>query len=219
MSARGGAARRRVLVELCPPGEIIVDVGADHGHVAAAVGAIATERHPRRIGRRDVPWVVADGLRPFRRVDVAIIAGMGAHTIIGILQAGPRPGAAVLHAPDDPPVLRRWLAENGWRIDAEALAPEAGRYAEVLRVVPGEETATGPWLHFGPRLLTGRDPHLRAHLEELHAWHTRLAAQIGERAPEKSRVLSTRAAFLAERLRERDLGSSLSVTKGSGNLP
>lgn len=131
----------------------VIDVGADHGHVAHALGAIATERDPRRLGRPDVRWVVADGLRPFREVGTAIIAGMGAHTIIGILSAGPRPSRLILHAQDDPPTLRRWLAANGWRIDDEVMVPEGRGYAAILLANPGEETATGLHLHYGPRLL------------------------------------------------------------------
>lgn len=176
---------------------MIVDVGADHGHVAHAVGAIATEAAPGRIGRRDVPWVIADGLAPFRHVDIAIVAGMGALTIARILAAAPRPTrAVVVHAQDDPPVLRAWLAANGWRIDAEALAPEASRFAEVIRAVPGVELATGPRLAFGPRLLAGGDPHLDAHLRHLHAHHARLAAQTASADPRRSAEEQAKAAFL-----------------------
>jgi tRNA A22 N-methylase len=195
----GGRARRQVLIELCPevPGGVVVDVGADHGNVAYCLGAIATERQPRRMGRRDVRWVVADGLRPFRRVDVAIVAGMGAHTIARILERGPRPQvAAILHAQDDPPLLREWLAANGWRIEAERLAPEAGRFAEVLRVVPGVEEATGDELRFGPRLLRGDDRLLPAHLAELEAYYRRLSEETRDRAPTKYERYARWSTFL-----------------------
>ena len=150
---------------MTPDAPFIVDVGADHGHVAHALGAIATERMPHRAGRGDVPWVIADGLRPFRSVDVAIIAGMGALTIAGILERGPRPSTAVLHCPDDPPRLRRWLAENHWKIEAEGLAPEGRRVAEVIRVVQGQETASGMDLDYGP--LLPADPLWGRHLQQL----------------------------------------------------
>ena len=168
---RRGRPRRELLVRMVPPvpeGAVVVDVGADHGHVAHALGCVASERSPGIAGRPELPWVLADGLAPYRHVDVAVIAGMGARTIAGILARGPRPRiAAVLHAQDDPPKLRGWLAAHGWRIDAEGLAPEAGRYAEVIRAVPGVEEATGETLALGPRLLAGTDPLLRAHLEQL----------------------------------------------------
>lgn len=200
---RGGAARRRAIVALCPDDRPLVDVGADHGHVAHALGGIATERRPRRIRRRDVPWVVADGLAPFREVPVAVIAGMGALTIAGILDRGPRPWVLVAHAQDDPGRLRTYLAAHGWRIDAEQLAREAGRFAEVLRAVPGQEPASGLALELGPRLLEGDDPLLRAWMEHTCRYWAGLKAQTEGHAPEVASRAGRRAAFLQDHLRRR----------------
>lgn len=200
---RRGLARRRVILDLVPKGRHVIDVGADHGHVAAALGAIATERMPHRRGRTDVRWVVADGLAPFRSVDVAIIAGMGAVTIEGILTRGPTPRVAIVHPPDDPQRLRGWLAANGWRVDAERLAPEGNRYAEVIRAVRGVETATGLELAYGPRLLAEGDPWLVPHLEHHLAWNEDLAARVGDKAPEVRDAALARAAFLREQLHAR----------------
>jgi tRNA A22 N-methylase len=200
---RRGAGRRRLLVALCPRDRLVVDVGADHGHVAHALGGIATERLPHRIGRRDVRWVVADGLSPFREVPVAVIAGLGARSIQRILARGPRPGVLVAHAPDDPGALRVWLAEDGWRIDAEGLAREGNRFAEVLRAVPGRETAAGLALELGPRLLEGDDPLLRAWMEHTRSYWDGLAVRTAVAAPVVSGRAAERAAFLEECLRQR----------------
>jgi len=193
-------ARRRLIVSLVPRGRLVVDVGADHGHVAHALGAIATERQPHRRGRPDVRWVVADGLAPFRHVPVAVITGMGARTIAGILDRGPRPDVLVAHCPDDPSTLRRYLAAKGWRIDAEGLARENKRFAEVLRAVPGTETATGLTLEHGPRLLEGDDPLLRPWLEhERSHWHA-IARATRQRAPEAHAEATRHARFLQAHL-------------------
>ena len=178
---RGGRERRALLVKLTPDAPFVVDVGADHGHVAHALGAVATERQPHRAGRPDVRWVIADGLLPFRRVDVAIIAGMGALSICEILERGPRPQTVVLHCPDDPPRLRRWLAAHGWRIDAEGLAHEAGRFAEVIRAVHGQETATGETLDYGPKLPA--DPLWGQHVAQLLGHWSDIAAKTANRDP------------------------------------
>jgi tRNA A22 N-methylase len=200
---RRSLLRLRAITELCPPAEVIVDVGADHGHVAHALGTIATEREPDRRGRRDVPWVVADGLTPFRRVDVAIIAGMGAHTILGILDAGPRPGTVIAHAQDDPGALRRGLAARGWRIDAERIAPEGPRYAEVLRLVDGIEPSTDLVLEFGPKLLSGDDPYLREHLLRRLWLIDDLVDKTRSTAGDRHLELLRRQAFLRDILRSR----------------
>lgn len=185
---------------LCPraPGWVVVDVGADHGHVAHALGAIAVERAPNRIGRRDVPWVVCDGLAAFRGVDVAVVAGMGARTIAGILARGPRPTrAAVVHAADDPQLLRITLAGQGWRIDAERLAREGRRIVEVMRIVPGDEPSRGLSLRFGPRLLADGDPLLAEHLAAEHRRCAAVADRTAGRDPERHAEYASRARFLA----------------------
>ena len=151
---RTGRPRRDLLVALCPRGpHPIIDVGADHGHVARRLNCIATERMPNRMGKAHHKWVISDGLTAFREVGVAIIAGMGARTIAGILDRGPRPSHLVLHAQDDPNLLRHYLAKHNWRITAEALAPEAGAFAQVIVATQGQENHSGLLLEYGPLLL------------------------------------------------------------------
>lgn len=167
--SRLAADRWRAIVALVEavraPGHVVVDVGADHGHVAHALGAIAVERAPHRIGRPDVPWIVSDGLTALAHVDIAVVAGMGAHRIADIVARGPAPTVAIVaHAPDDPPTLRQRLAASGWRIDAEVVVKEGPRHAFVLRATPGIETASGEALAIGPVLLrhAPHDPLVRA---------------------------------------------------------
>ena len=95
--------RHRLLVHMCPDVPCIIDVGADHGYVAERLGAIASERMPHRRGTTPVPWVVADGLKPYKRADAAIIAGMGASKIIDIVSHAPEIPTLILHATDNQP--------------------------------------------------------------------------------------------------------------------
>jgi tRNA A22 N-methylase len=178
--ATAGRPRRALILRLARealaqlgPDAVVVDVGCDHGHVAAALGAIGVERRRQRLPQRDdVPLVVADGLTPFREVDLAVITGMGAETILAVLDAGPRPKVAVVHTPERAWALRLGLAARGYRIDAEGLAPEARGFAEVSRVSQGPEPSTGLSLAFGPRLL--EDPLLLDHVAHERArWSVR----------------------------------------------
>ncbi len=205
-----GRARRDVIISLVPPGRTVVDVGCDHGHTARALGAIGTERRTHRLPRyRDLRLVVADGLRCFRAVDVAIITGIGAWQIGRILSEGPRPAVAVVHAPDRPAWLRRWCADNGWRIDAERLAPEGRRYAEVMRVVPGVEPHTGLELAFGPFIV--RDPLVRQHAEQLLGYWTDFHRRVGPRNAEKGAEAVAWCTFLRHFL---DTGSTDGAPSG-----
>lgn len=198
MSKRAGDARLERLFELAQPVRgVVVDVGSDHGRIAegllarAEPGAqvISTERRSHRLSRDTrVPCVVADGLAPFRQVDLAVIAGMGPHAILGILSRGPRPARAVVHSPDRTDTLRQGLKDQGWRIDAEALAPEGRRFAEVLRIVPGDEPASGHLLWFGPRLWAGDDPLLADHVASVTAHWRRVATSAPEGSPGHTRA-------------------------------
>lgn len=192
--------RLKALVELCPDVHPIVDVGADHGYVAHSLGAIAVERLPQRRGRVNVRWVVADGLAPFRNVGTAIIAGMGADKIIGILAKASRPQALVLHAQDDPGRLRQALTRDGWRIDAERLVPEARGFATVLRALPGVEPSAGWWLFFGPRLLVDGDPLRRDWLTQERATRQRWLSELPEQATTRRAEVAEQLAFLDARL-------------------
>ena len=192
-----GRARREAIISLVPPTGAVVEVGCDHGHTAFALGAIGTERRAHRLPRRsDLRLVVADGLRCFRSVDVAVVTGIGAWQIGRILSEGPRPSVAVVHAPDRPAWLRRWCAANGWRIDAERLAPEGRRFAEVMRVVPGREPHEGLVLAFGPKLLT--DPLAKSHAELLAGYWSSVLVRVGPHSPVKAAEAREWLAFLEE---------------------
>ncbi|MCB9758711.1 MAG: tRNA (adenine(22)-N(1))-methyltransferase TrmK [Alphaproteobacteria bacterium] len=199
-----GQPRREAILSLLVPAGLVVDVGCDHGHIAAAIQArgfavVATERRRHRLPERaDVPRVVADGLEPFRTVDLAVITGMGPHAILDILARGPAPRVAIVHTPDRTDTLRQGLADAGWRIDAERLAPEGHRFAEVIRVVRGEEPHEGHALWFGPGLRD--DPLLPRHAASVRAHWTRVAARAPEGSPGHARAVGWLAFLDAEGL-------------------
>jgi len=198
--ARSGRPRRELLVRLASLGpQPRVDVGADHGQVAKALGCIATEIQVVRTSRLSLPWVVADGVDCFRALGTVVIAGMGARTIGRILSRAPPIERAVLHAQDDPCALRVWLAENGWKITQEGLAPEAGRFAEVVVAVPGVETTTGLSLEYGPALLKSKDPLLVPHLRQL-SQHLGRLAELSRPSPAAHARHAERLNFILERL-------------------
>ncbi len=195
-------ARRAAIVSLLPPNPtLIVDVGADHGHLAAAVGAIAVERRPHRRSAASLPWVITDGLSAFREVPVAVIAGIGARTIAAILERGVAPVVAILHAPDDPGLLRTLVVTAGWRLEAEALAPEGPRYAEIVRVSRGAEPSSGLHLLHGPHLLEGHDPHREAWLGTKIAALEARRPQVRLGPPATLARLDADLAFLRSQLR------------------
>jgi tRNA A22 N-methylase len=192
--------RHAALVELCPPGGLIVDVGADHAAIARRVGAIAIEREPQRRAGPAPAWLIADGLSALRRVDTAILAGMGARRIHAILAAGPTPNTVIAQAEDDPAWLRLHLAAAGWRLDAERLVRVQKGFAEIGRWVRGTEPHDGLTLAYGPHLLHDRPEPLLDHLAERRAWWHAVAEQTRAARPERAAEADAHVAFLDAQL-------------------
>ncbi len=193
-----GRPRREVIVELAhaaPYNTPIIDVGCDHGYITAALGAIGSERAANRLpSTRKGLFAVADGLKPYRHVGMAIITGIGAREIARILENGPAPEQAILHAPDRPSWLRQWLAENGYCITHERLAPEARGFAEIMRVARGQEPHSGHQLWFGPHL--PQDPLIIAHAQHsLRRWQG-ISDSLGQSAPERQQEVTAWITFL-----------------------
>lgn len=116
---------------------------------------------------------------------VLILAGMGGPTICGVLTRGEAVALAsrrlVLQPQNRPDIVRRWLRDHGYALVAEDLVCERGRFYPVIAAVPADTGldarragfAEELWpgvpeeilLEYGPRLLAGRHPVLKAQLK------------------------------------------------------
>ncbi len=211
--------RLRAVASLVPPGTRVADIGTGHGNLprwlldsSRVAHCIATERTresgPRLASAPGLDVRFGDGLRVLRpedRVDVLIISGLGARSIIGILDddRGPAAGAGriVLQPQTEAGRLRRWLVGNGRTIVAERMARERGRfYTAIAATAGGGPLPTHPTLsaeellEAGPCLVASRNPLVRSywrrHLERLE--------RILDRAPRATQhSLARRRALLA----------------------
>ena len=160
------------------PGERVADIGCDHGYLAIhllqtgkAQSVIASDinegplqsaiRNAEKYGvRNKIEFYLSDGARKIPRdFDTMVCAGMGADTIISILDAAPWLRDAkyrlILQCQSKTPTLRRYLSETGFRIYEESVLRD-GRFLytvmevswqpEYLKLTPGE------W-YFPPALL------------------------------------------------------------------
>ena len=160
------------------PGERVADIGCDHGYLAIhllqtgkARSVIAADinegpllsavRNAEKFGVRDrIEFHLSDGARKIPRdFDTMVCAGMGADTIISILEAAPwlrdPKYRLILQCQSKTPTLRRYLSETGFRIYEESVLRdgrflytimEAGWRPEYPKLTPGE------W-YFPPALL------------------------------------------------------------------
>lgn len=179
--------RLRAIADLVPTGcRCLADVGTDHGYIPAAlllegrveravaadVGALPLE-HARRTARRlgldaSIDFRLGDGLTVLSpgEADVTIIAGMGGDNIVSILSAAPWARKGLLLQPmSRAEVLRRWLTENGYAVEAERLVQDKGVIYPILTVESGDVPPASPAEAWGGFLLA-HDPLWGAYLEE-----------------------------------------------------
>jgi tRNA (adenine22-N1)-methyltransferase len=129
------------------PCSVFADVGCDHGKVseyvaesklaqsvlALDISEKCLQKAKRRLSKFDnVEFHVADGLKGIRQVDTAVICGMGANTIIGILSAIEYKPYLILGAQKNLDELRRWLSANGYAISKDFVVEEDGIFYEII---------------------------------------------------------------------------------------
>lgn len=147
--------RLRLAAELCRGGRRIIDVGCDHAYLSLALVRAGAEHAyasdlregPLAAARANiaaagesarVETVLCAGLEAFSPGDgdTVVICGMGGETIAEILAGAPWAGDGahrlVLQPMTCAPRLRKWLAENGYTVEREALAREGRRLYTVL---------------------------------------------------------------------------------------
>ncbi|MDU4959789.1 MAG: class I SAM-dependent methyltransferase [Sporomusaceae bacterium] len=219
--------RLAAVASMVPAGCRLADIGTDHaylplqlaanGHIERAVAidvnpgpyksACDAVRRERQTGRIDVR--IGNGLQPLNpgEIDVAVMAGMGAMTMIAILEARPDITASlarlILQPMTAAPQLRRWLQANGWMIVDETIVRDEGRLYEIIAAVPGV-MAAGDLLEVGPLLWQRRHPLLgellRQRLETHYLIRNEMAKSAAARENPKYQEQEAIIAILEERL-------------------
>ena len=165
-------------------GDRIADVGCDHGYLSIhlltqgiARSAIASDvaegplqsavRNAEKFGVRDkIAFFLSDGVRNIPRdFDTLVCAGMGADTMISILEAAPwlkdPKYRLILQCQSKRPELRKYLYAQGWHIPRETLVKEGKFYYPITEVIyePGHSLTPGGY-HITPALIQSGSPLL-----------------------------------------------------------
>lgn len=165
-------------------GDRVADIGCDHGYLSIhlltqgiARSVIASDvneqpllsavRNAEKFGVADrIRFFLSDGLRNVPRdFDTMICAGMGADTMISILEAAPWLRSPqyrlILQCQSRRQELRRYLCGAGWRISRETLVKEGRFLYPITEAVyaPGE-TLTPGGCYLPPALLESGSPLL-----------------------------------------------------------
>ena len=172
-------------------GDRVADIGCDHGYlgihllkngIASSVIAADINEQPlhsatvnaRRFGLGNkMRFYLSDGARNIPRdFDVMVCAGMGADTMISILEAAPwlrdSQYRLVLQCQSRTPALRRYLWEQGWQIRRETLAKDGKFVYSVLEAVYAAGGEAAPWEYYISRqLLQDRNPLLKEYYSRI----------------------------------------------------
>ena len=152
------------------PGDRVADVGCDHGYlgiyllkngIASAVIASDVREMPLQSAVRNaekfgveehMSFYLSDGIRDVpREFDCMVCAGMGADTMMSILDAAPwlksERYRLILQCQSKRPELRRYLYGQGYTIRRETLAKDGKFIYPVMEVVyaPGETLTDGEY--------------------------------------------------------------------------
>ena len=149
--------------ELLKGFDTVADIGADHGRLSVgllqrgyAKHVIATEISAPSLEKAkslasfvgvagSMEFRVGDGLAPLKigEADALALCGMGGALMAEILSLAlvPLCGAkrVVMQPMRGVEELRRYLLENNFKIVADTVAPDAGRYYQIFAAEPGKE--------------------------------------------------------------------------------
>ena len=172
-------------------GDRVADVGCDHGYLSIhlltqgiASSCIASDvaegplqsalRNAHKFGvKNKIEFYLSDGVRKVPRdFDTLVCAGMGADTMMSILDAAPwlkdSKYRLILQCQSKRPELRQWLYEVGFRINRETLAKDGKFVYTVMEVVydPGHPI-TPAETYITPQLLADNHPLLPEYYERV----------------------------------------------------
>lgn len=189
--------RLQVLTDMVPAGLVTADIGTDHAwlpvmlveqHKAARVYACDVRKGPLHQAaaniatnhmEKEITLVLSSGFANVPQdAQCAVIAGMGVHTIISILDADADRTAQfaviITEANDDPITMRRWIAAKQYKITDERVISENRHDYTAIAFVPKktdvpyteEDLILGPILSQHPE--EGYISFLKRRTQKLH---------------------------------------------------
>ncbi len=159
-------------------GDRVADIGCDHGYlgiyllregiasyvIAADINGMPLQsavRNAEKFGVQDkISFYLSDGVKNIPKdFDTLVCAGMGADTMISILEAAPwlreKQYRLILQCQSKTPMLRQYLSRNGWSIEEETVLRDGRFLYTVMEVYwqPESPRLTAGQCHFPPALL------------------------------------------------------------------
>ena len=195
--------------EFINPGSRVADIGCDHGYlgiyllmknIASTVIAADVNEQPLNSAiinakkfnvQERISFHLSDGVRNIPRdFDTLVCAGMGADTIISILDAAPWLKSdkyrLILQCQSRRPELRKYLYAQGYRICAEILAQDGKFIYPVLEAVYDPAPTLSPaGYYISPALLQSGSPLLGPFYQRIREGLTTTVAGLSHSGGEK----------------------------------
>ena len=184
--------RLQVCAGLVAPGDRVADIGCDHGYLSlhlllsgVASSVIAADinemplqsamRNAEKYGVQDkIRFYLSDGVKSIPHdFDTLVCAGMGADTMVSILEAAPwlrsHQYRLILQCQSKTPMLRQYLSEQGWRITEESVVRDGRFLYTVMEVLwqPDYPRLTVGEFYFPPALLENPAEELPAYYQSV----------------------------------------------------
>jgi tRNA (adenine22-N1)-methyltransferase len=189
--------RLQTVAHMVTSGHVVCDVGCDHAHtviylveqgiaprgIAMDINNSPLERATANIAAQNlterIDTRLSDGLAALAvgEAETVIVAGLGGILMQSILAADPEKtaslGELVLQPQSELPAFRRFLRLNGFRMLAEDIVLEEGKYYHVMKARPGRPNPNEPAKttiadSYGRLLLESRHPMLLQYLKREH---------------------------------------------------
>lgn len=182
--------RLQAVADLVSEGEIVADIGTDHGYIPIYLVQTGTCMKAFAMDINKGPYLRAtqhvaghglshqittrqsDGMKALKEGEATsiIIAGMGGALVIKIVEQEKRLWETIhemiLQPQSELAKVRTYLQENQWKVVQEEMILEDGKYYPMMRVIRGvEEAYTGAELAYGRILIGEKHPVLKIFIE------------------------------------------------------
>lgn len=199
--------RLAALASFVPQGARLADIGTDHAYLpielvqkGIAISAVAGDVHsgPYQSAQANVENLrleekifvrMGDGLAVLTpgEVDTIVIAGMGAGTIIEILEKRPEVTGVLTRLILQPMIatatIRQWLQANQWNIVDETLVVDDGKLYEIVVAEQGAMPELEPVMYEIGMILWRNKPQLLArHIDHLISQTQRVLSEMAKSA-------------------------------------
>lgn len=198
--------RLHAVASLVTEGASVADIGTDHGYVpiylvknniASKVIALDVNRGPLERARMhiigyglkgQIETRLSDGLKNVEpgEVDTMIAAGMGGALVIKILNDSKAVTdtltECILQPQSEIAKVRKYLCKNQWKIIAEDMVEEDGKFYPMMKVVHGEPEPYERYEYiYGKKLLENRHPVLEKYLRREQSVKESILSQLAKR--------------------------------------